>query len=88
MEDKIFNDNKTIKSSEIGQHEYCSVAWYLRRCGYKPSSKALDKGLKAHADLGNKITSALGYEKTSRSALYLGLGLLAVVIILLGWFFL
>jgi len=83
-----FDKSETIKSSEIEQHEYCSVAWYLWRCGYKPNSKDLDKGLRAHADLGNKITSALGYEKTSRSALYLGLGLLAVVIILLGWFFL
>jgi len=83
-----FDKTTTIKSSEIGQHEYCSVGWYLRRCGYKPSSKALDEGLKAHADLGNKITSALGYEKISRKTFYLGLGLLAVVIILLGWFFL
>jgi len=83
-----FDKNKTIKSSEIGQHEYCSVGWYLRRCGYNPSSKDLDKGLKAHVDLGNKITSALGYEKISRKTLYLGLGLLVIVFILLGWLFL
>ena len=83
-----FDKSRTIKSSEIGQHEYCSVGWYLRRCGYNPSSKALEKGLKAHADLGTKITSALGYEKTSRKTLYLGLGLLVIILILLGWFFL
>jgi len=83
-----FDKSSTIKSSEIGQHEYCSIGWYLQRCGYKPRSKDLDKGLKVHADLGNKITSALGYEKTSRKTLYLGLGLLVIVFILLAWFFL
>ena len=80
-----FDKRKTIKSSEIGQHEFCSVAWYLQRCGFKPDSKLLDKGLKAHADLGNKISSALGYEKISKRTLYFGLGLLGIAIILLAW---
>ena len=81
-----FDKRKTIKSSEIGQHEYCAVAWYLQRCGYKPDSEAVDSGLKAHVDLGGKINSAVGHERTSRKTMYVGLGLLGIVIVLVAWF--
>jgi len=80
-----FDKRKTIRSSEIGQHEYCSIAWYLQRCGFKPDSKLLDKGSKVHVELGNKITTALSLERKSKTALYFGLGLIAVTIVLIAW---
>ena len=80
-----FDKKKTIKSSEIGQHEYCSVAWYLRRCGFKPDSKLLDKGVKVHVELGDKISSVLSFERKSKSALYIGASLITIVVILLAW---
>lgn len=80
-----FDKNETIKSSEIGQHEFCSVSWYLQRCGFKADSELLDKGSKAHVLLGNKIVSATSFERKSRIMLYLGLGIITAAIILLAW---
>jgi len=80
-----FDKSKAIRSSEIGQHEYCSVAWYLQRCGFKADSELLDKGSKAHVDLGNNINSALSFERKSKYALYIGLGLIVVMVFLMAW---
>ena len=44
-----------INASEIGQYAYCSVSWYLQRCGHKPDSPLLEIGKKAHINLGNTI---------------------------------
>jgi hypothetical protein len=44
-----------IKASEIGQYHYCSIAWYLQKCGYKPKSPMLEIGIKKHMELGKII---------------------------------
>ena len=44
-----------ISASEIGQFHYCSISWYLQKCGYKPKSKTIEKGLEQHKQLGIKI---------------------------------
>jgi len=44
-----------ISASEIGQYHYCSIAWYLQRCGYEPKSPLLDIGIKKHVELGEVI---------------------------------
>jgi len=68
-----FKDKDTISASEIGQFVYCSMAWYLQKCGYKPESKMLDVGIKKHVELGRimdytqanmkryKILATMGY---------------------------
>ena len=45
--------NNVLTASEIGQYVYCSVSWYLQKCGYKPESIKLDVGLKKHKKMGN-----------------------------------
>lgn len=79
--------NPVIKASEIAQYEYCPVAWFLRRQGYKPDSKHLDPGSKAHADLGEKITSIQKSEEVSRKVSYVGYALmiLAMIMLALRW---
>lgn len=47
-----FKDTDIISASEIGQYHYCSIAWYLQRCGYEPKSPMLDIGAKKHVELG------------------------------------
>lgn len=44
-----------ISASEIGQYHYCSIAWYLQKCGYEPKSPLLDIGIKKHVELGKVI---------------------------------
>lgn len=44
-----------ISASEIGQYQYCSIAWYLQKCGYKPKSQSLEVGLQKHKRLGETI---------------------------------
>ncbi len=51
----IGNKNSVISASEIGQYEYCSVAWFLQKKGYKPESVFLEKGLEKHKELGSTI---------------------------------
>lgn len=47
-----------ISASEIGQYHFCSIAWYLQRCGYEPKSSMLDIGTKKHAELGKIINQS------------------------------
>lgn len=44
-----------LNASEIGQFRYCSVSWFLQRCGFKPESKSLELGEKKHFMLGETI---------------------------------
>lgn len=48
-------ESDIIKASEIGQYHYCSISWYLQKCGYKPKSLMLDIGIKRHMELGKTI---------------------------------
>jgi len=50
-----FKSTDTINASEIGQFSFCSVSWYLQKCGYKPKSDFIDIGSKKHIDLGRAI---------------------------------
>jgi len=50
-----FRESDVISASEIGQYHYCSVAWYLKKCGYEPQSPLLEIGIKKHVKHGNII---------------------------------
>lgn len=50
-----FNQNDIISASEIGQYLFCNVAWFLKKCGYKPESKLLKEGEKKHIEIGKII---------------------------------
>ncbi len=63
---KCFKDTNVIKASEIGQYCYCSISWYLQKCGYKPKSPMLELGIKKHKDLGKIIESTQKSSKKSK----------------------
>jgi len=69
---------KIISASEIGQYSYCSVAWFLQRCGYEPLSKSLDAGFKEHVELGNVLDYTRIYTKKARFLAYIGYILLFI----------
>ena len=68
-----FKDTNIISASEVGRYHYCSIAWYLQKCGYEPKSPMLDIGAKKHVELGRimdytqanmkryKILATMGY---------------------------
>ena len=60
------NPNDIISSSEIGQYKFCSLAWYLQKCGYKPESKYLEIGKNKHNELGLSIDKSEKVLKKSR----------------------
>lgn len=83
---KKFSGNEILKASEIGQYEYCSVAWFLQRLGKKPIPLLLDKGSKIHEELGSKVTTIQEKERTFKQISYIGYILLIMIILFLVWF--
>ncbi len=69
---------EVLSASEIGQYVYCSVSWYLQKCGYKPRSPLLDIGAKKHKDLGEIIDHAQINIKKSRFLAVVGYSLLII----------
>lgn len=78
-----FKERKILSASEIGQYNFCSVAWYLQRCGYKPRSDLLEIGAKKHTELGNIVNSAQKHATASRLLATAGYLLIAVAILLI-----
>lgn len=72
-----------ISASEIGQYHYCSVAWYLQKCGYKPDSKLLDIGTKKHIQYGDIIDETELDIKRSKLFTTAGYLLLTISILIL-----
>jgi len=81
-----FKDTDIISASEIGQYHYCSVAWYLQKCGYKPKSPMLDIGAKKHIELGRIVDHTQANMRRSRAFAIAGYLLLifGVLIFLFG----
>jgi hypothetical protein len=52
---KIVRKNDVLSASEIGQYNYCSIAWLLQRSGYEPESPFLETGKQIHVALGDTI---------------------------------
>lgn len=72
---------KIISASEIGQYNYCSVSWFLQRCGYEPLSESLELGAKAHIELGNILDYTKLNIKKSKILSYIGYTLLIIGIL-------
>jgi len=77
-----FKESDIISASEIGQYHYCSIAWYLQKCGYEPISSYLDDGAKKHVMLGEAIDYTKTNTKKSRVLALSGYMLLAIVILI------
>jgi len=78
-----FKETNIISASEIGQYIYCSVAWYLQKCGYDPKSPFLDMGKEKHIKLGKIIYHTQVNTKKSRVFSIIGCLLLIVAVILI-----
>ena len=76
-----FKNKDIISASEIGQYYFCSKAWHLQKCGYKPQSLLLDVGTKKHIDLGRIIDNTQKNIKKSKIFATIGYLLLAVAVI-------
>jgi hypothetical protein len=79
---KVMKKTDVLSASEIGQYHYCSCAWLLQRCGYKPESPFLDLGKQIHVSLGDTIN---GFETKIRYARWvaiLGLLILCAAVVL------
>ena len=64
-----YSDKEIIRASEIGQYHYCSISWYLQKCGYQPKSQMLDIGRKKHKEIGKIINyTQLNYKKSKAIA--------------------
>ena len=50
-----YKNSQIISSSEIGQFYYCSIAWYLKKCGYEPKSPNIIIGKNKHIKVGKLI---------------------------------
>ena len=81
-----FKDTDIISASEIGQYHYCSIAWYLQKCGYEPKSPMLDIGTKKHVELGRIMDHTQTNIRRSRAFAIAGylLLILGVLILLFG----
>jgi len=77
--------NKTISASEIGQYYFCSNAWFLKKCGFKPVSPKLDIGIKKHEELGKIISDT--EKEIKKSNIFALIGTIFLVVSLLILFF-
>jgi len=77
-----FKEIGIINASEIGQYYYCSMAWYLQKCGYEPKSPMLDFGMKKHVELGEIINYTQMNTKKSRFLAVVGYLLLIVAVLI------
>jgi len=79
------NRDTIIRASEIGQFTYCSVAWFLQRCGYTPESPLLEIGKKTHTNLGVAIDSI--EDEMKRSRLFAVIGYILLCAAVIGFFY-
>ena len=75
--------NSVLRASEIGQFHYCSISWYLRRCGHQPKSPMLKVGETKHKKLGQTIYYLQRKESHSKILNYIAYILIASIIFLI-----
>ena len=82
--EKTEYEKPILFASEIGQYGYCPVSWYLQKCGYKPESLLLRRGVKKHRSYGKKLEKVKKQEMATRFVFIVGIfGLLISLILLM-----
>ena len=76
----FFRSTDIIRASEIGQYHYCSIAWYLQKCGYEPKSPMLDIGTKKHLELGKIMDNTHANIRKSRV-----IGIIGYLLLIIGF---
>jgi hypothetical protein len=72
-----------ISASEIGQFYFCSIAWYLKKCGYEPNSSDLYTGDKKHVTYGKIIDYSNSKLKKSKMFVITSIVFLAISFLIL-----
>lgn len=62
----MYKKRDYIRSSEIGQYNFCSLAWYWSKIGIELESKEANIGVEKHIELGKNIDL---YKKTHKVSL-------------------
>ena len=73
-----------LTASEIGEYEFCRVAWYLRRCGVPrdPASVSpLEHGAREHRRIAVHARRARTLQRVQRFLLIVIVALLAVLLL-------
>jgi hypothetical protein len=70
-----------ISASEIGQYQYCSIAWKLKKMGFEPESELLQIGKDKHESHGKIINHSEKLIK--KSYFYKIIGFLLIIITIL-----
>jgi hypothetical protein len=83
-----FKNYEIISSSELGQFNYCSIAWYLQKSGYEPKSPKLKIGKSRHIKIGNIIDNTQRKNKRIKVLALIGYMILflGILIFILGVF--
>ena len=76
-------DTDILSASEIGQYQYCSIAWYLQKCGYEPQSHFIGIGAKKHVELGHIMDSVQTKTTLSRALAILGYLLITIALLII-----
>lgn len=78
-----FKETDIISASEIGQYHFCSIAWYLKKCGYQPESPLLDVGTREHKKLGKILDDVQINSRNSKFIAIVGYLLLFLAFLIL-----
>ncbi len=72
--------DRIIRASEIGQYDFCAIAWWLGSIeGVQPSNvRELQAGIRAHAEHGRQVQRAAQLQMVA-----LGLVVLGVIVLML-----
>jgi len=75
-----FDDKERITATEIQNYTYCSMNWFLERCGFKPETPEMRRGTEFHRQLGEKITEVQQIESTAEKSRNIGSALISISI--------
>ena len=76
----MYKKRDYVKSSEISQFSFCSLAWYWGKIGIELESKEANIGTEKHIELGKNIDL---YKKTHKvSIIFLVIFIISLVLLI------
>jgi hypothetical protein len=78
------NRSLTISASEVGEYLYCAKSWYLKRCGEKPQSEAIDQGSAFHKHHAVSVSQAENLKRAGRVVIILAAILALILVVLIA----
>jgi len=75
-----------IRSSEISQYNFCSLAWYWNKVGIELETKEKNQGIEKHIELGKSIDLYKNFKKASN--LFLIISIVSFIFLMIWILFL